>query len=516
MKTLTYYTIASLLGAWLFLSGSLYGQTVQDNQDDTQQATPIDDNQNTDDGSKKEPADPSKPSFSVVAGAVTVDGINYQQIGVRGDFPIGKLGLGLDLQLLLDDQGNIRKEDWDEGVDYMDKLYYIRWGQKGDPFYTKVGGLDRTTLGYGSIVYGYSNMVEYPTYKRVGLEVATNLTSFGFEYFMNDFKELTAATPSMLTGGRLFVKPFGGFLQVGGSFVSDLNQYNGLRDNDGDGYPDAIDYEPYDSRVVTEADSYRVYGVSETAILELQTTGRISSIERDQLLKISDNQEKATIYGADIGLRFIDTEKVKLSIYGEWAQVYETKGWGFAAPGLDLVFGPLNFNIAYRQSKDKFLFAYFNNTYELERAIFVAGTNGAPVAQTKLDSLENVTGKEGVFASFGLNLFSLIDVRFDYQLLMRDGAEDDQSITGELGIAEGLIPKVSEVNAYYTQNNVTDLTEWKTPSTILGYRFGIEASPGVVLVFDTRYTFNDANGDGKIGGDDETDKTFSISTEAKF
>ena len=80
-----------------------------------------------------------KMGGSVIIGATTINNTNYQQIGLRADIPIWKLGFGLDIQLLIDDEGNIREEDWDEFEDYLDKIFYIRWGRKGDPFYAKDG-----------------------------------------------------------------------------------------------------------------------------------------------------------------------------------------------------------------------------------------------------------------------------------------------------------------------------------------------------------------------------------------
>ncbi|PKL74317.1 MAG: hypothetical protein CVV27_21110, partial [Candidatus Melainabacteria bacterium HGW-Melainabacteria-1] len=102
--------------------------------------------------------------MGAVFGAVTIDGMNYQQIGLRPELTLWRIGIGLDIHVLLDEEGKVREEDWDNWEDYLDKLYYIRFGQKGDTFFFRYGGLDWTTLGYGTLIYGYSNMLEYPTY----------------------------------------------------------------------------------------------------------------------------------------------------------------------------------------------------------------------------------------------------------------------------------------------------------------------------------------------------------------
>ncbi|MDI3526566.1 MAG: hypothetical protein PWR03_749 [Tenuifilum sp.] len=43
-----------------------------------------------------------------IIGAVNIDGKNYQQFALRTDIPIGKFGFGLDIQLLFDENGQIR------------------------------------------------------------------------------------------------------------------------------------------------------------------------------------------------------------------------------------------------------------------------------------------------------------------------------------------------------------------------------------------------------------------------
>ena len=95
-----------------------------------------------------------------VFGAVTIDGKNYQQMGLRPELKLWKFGVGLDISILLDEDGKIREEDWDDKEDYIDKIYYLRFGQKGDPLYIIYGRIGKTTLGYGTLINGYKNLLE--------------------------------------------------------------------------------------------------------------------------------------------------------------------------------------------------------------------------------------------------------------------------------------------------------------------------------------------------------------------
>ncbi|HRX49484.1 MAG TPA: hypothetical protein P5120_18320, partial [Spirochaetota bacterium] len=191
-----------------------------------------------------------------VFGAVTIDGKNYQQMGLRPELKLWKFGVGLDISILLDEDGKIREEDWDDKEDYIDKIYYLRFGQKGDPFYFLYGGLESTTLGYGTLINGYTNLLEYPTYKRQGLDIGFETKYLGMQAIVNDFKELQGKNRAVMGGGRIYLRPFSR-VQIGGSIAGDLNEYKGLRDTDDDGYPDEVDAYPDDDSYVTEIDYYR-------------------------------------------------------------------------------------------------------------------------------------------------------------------------------------------------------------------------------------------------------------------
>ena len=109
-------------------------------------------------------------------GAVTIDGKVWNQIALRPIVPFGEFAVALDLVFYFDQDGNIHQDEWDFSSPentkntIIDKIYYIRYGLKNDPLYFKIGSLDRVDLGYGILVNAYSNAIQYPQVRKVGLD----------------------------------------------------------------------------------------------------------------------------------------------------------------------------------------------------------------------------------------------------------------------------------------------------------------------------------------------------------
>jgi len=80
--------------------------------------------------------------------------IAFQKFSFFPEFSYGKWGLGLDLTFEFDGAFNLRDLDndgnadtWSKFSDYLYKIYYVRYGFKGDPLYARVGAFETYTLG---------------------------------------------------------------------------------------------------------------------------------------------------------------------------------------------------------------------------------------------------------------------------------------------------------------------------------------------------------------------------------
>ena len=89
---------------------------------------------------------PPKPfGMGMGIGSVTLDGVLYNQLALRPEINIGKIGIGLDLVVYMDNEGNMRNDEWDIENDpglLLDKILFIRYGKKTDPAWIKYGSIE--------------------------------------------------------------------------------------------------------------------------------------------------------------------------------------------------------------------------------------------------------------------------------------------------------------------------------------------------------------------------------------
>lgn len=442
-------------------------------------------------------------------GAVTMDGQTWTQIALRPDIPIGKLGIALDLTLYFDEDGDIRKEDWNEPKDLIDKIYYIRWGHKGDPVYLKAGALDDVTLGYGMLVRHYSNAVQYPAVRRLGGEFDLTIGKPQLEGFVANFRELGISGGTGLVGLRASY-PVIGKLRAGAAFIQDGNLYAGMEDEDGDGVPDQLDRFPdYD-----DGSEYRLWND-----LETQLAGNLELLQRlresagypgeewlnDSLKDYRAASQDLRAFTADLGYELLPN----LDLYFQYSKFLDF-GNGMA-PGV--LWRPahwINFGAEYRIWGDEFIGEFWNRSYDTERTWF----DGDSVL-TKQDKLAGAVAMKGWFADARVNIFNILTAYAAYNTMKPDesGSDNYNSLWADAGLNLSRVPKLTELSAYYTQTGEKSLLkDLKTPSTVHGIRLGYEMAPGAEMRLNWQTTYTDRNADRKISGDDERDRIFSVET----
>jgi hypothetical protein len=145
-------------------------------------------------------------------GSVTIDGNTYGKIVVQPDFDFGKLKGTLYLPIIyrenfLDPDDWYRpggNDEWSFGTDQpagdyaaiaLDamtdiilKFKYIQWGNDPsiDPFYVQVGNIPSMQLGHGILIRDYANDADFPSIRRIGLNMTVTTGGMRIQGLVND------------------------------------------------------------------------------------------------------------------------------------------------------------------------------------------------------------------------------------------------------------------------------------------------------------------------------------------
>lgn len=402
---------------------------------------------------------PTPNSFAMGFGMTTIDGKNYYLVNASPEFALGQVGVGLDLNLRFDtDSGKLYKEDWRNARDAFKAIRYIRYGSKegGSPFFIRAGELDRTTLGYGQIMYLYNNSPSYDARKR-GAEMALDFGFAGMEAVYADF-----ARPGV-TGARAYVRPLDDIavpvfdrLEVGVSMAADLTKDAGMFGN--------VDY------------------------------------------------GTPTVYGADVGLPLVKNALGQVVVYGDMAKI-KNAGSG-SAVGTQLAFNGLGMvHLASRLEQrfigDRYMPSFFNSFYEIQRYSLVGGM---PVSQLGA-VMQSTSPGNGMYGDLSGDVIGVVTATGSYQRLYKQpnsgwlhmdvgtgdkvpnvvvkGSYDKWNVGNETGLFKLDANTLATLETGYKPNRfmtVSMLTEWtfapiRNGDDIIGYKTQKRIEPKVTFGF---------------------------------
>ena len=442
-------------------------------------------------------------------GAVALNGKIYNQLSLKPEITHGKLGVGLDLYIYIDENGEIYEDSWDFSDSestlrtLLDKIYYVRWGQPYDKFYFKAGALDTYTLGHGILVNNYSNIIERPQIRRIGLNMKYRLNDkIKFEYFQSDFKR----SPGLIAFGVGFDLMPRTVVKV--NYATDLNQNSRLEELT----------TKYDRESLEE-----YYN-----LIDHYVGMNMTFDEFFEMYELNASGNKDQVSGFSIGVDYRLAHNIVL--YSEYAQLIgmttkspiddteQKLGSGIIPLGLGVNFGRGSFNIEYRKTlSDNFIFNYWNRSYDVERCIKV----DEGVSYTKESTLNRFGDMEGLFANFSYDVLKVMNFSIGYQDMQGSLWNDDskeykednsKTFLSTITINPSLIPKVKKAQIFYQSSNVPNPFEIAKPSssTIHGYDIGLEVSTGVVVIYKARTTYRLEDGEY------EPIKTMELETQFIF
>ena len=319
---------------------------------------------------------PGQGQFTGGAGITWIDNEPFYTISLAPELSFANFGVGLDLRLTFDSQGNIRKESFNDFSDYLSIIRYVRYGLKNDPVFIKLGALDYYTLGHGSIMYLYNNSPSFDN-RKVGLVFDIDFGDFGFESIYSRFAEAGVA------GLRGYVRPLHyttlgsipiiGNLEVGATYAGDFDENAGITE----GFLNP-------------------------------TTNKFETIT---------DKGTISIVGFDIGLPVISGSFADVTLYYDFAHIIDF-GSG-SATGVIAQLNPLGLvqvtaKLERRFNGDEYIPSYFNSFYEIER--FQNKPDGSFISKARiLSGLKN--NDDGWYGELGINALGLLNIIGSYQRL---------------------------------------------------------------------------------------------------
>ena len=318
---------------------------------------------------------PGKGNLTGGLGLNWIDGQLYYRFHFMPEVSFANFGVGLDLNLDIDKNGNIRKEDFNTLSDYLSIIRYVRYGLKHDPVFIKLGALDYYNLGHGTIMYQYNNSPSIDN-RKIGLVADIDFGEFGFESIYSTFAE------AGVTAIRAYVRPIKftsladfpiiSNLEVGGTYAADFNKYSGV--------------------VFTP---------------NLNSSGFIA-----------DDKGRMQIVGVDLGLPIIKSSMLNIQLYSDFNKIINYGSGVAAGITVDLNgLGILNASakMERRFNNAQYIPSYFNSMYEVER-YKIDTVNNSPFSKATL--LSSITNPDnGYFGELDLHFMGLFDIIGSYQRL---------------------------------------------------------------------------------------------------
>ena len=499
----------------------------------------------------------SGSGHSASVGSVTVQDRQLYRLALRPQVPLGPAAMVLDVELFIGDDGSFQSLGWSfatpaETFDsLLRKIYYVRYGGPRDPAFVRIGALDRVTFGYGLIMDRYRNTLEYPGVKRTGAVfhfegLAGN--RFGLQGMVNNVQDFQQG--GAVLGTRLFTY-VAERVELGATYVLDIDQYAGLLDRDGDGYPDAVDAFPGDDVAARDNDGDGVPddrdidddndGLLDIDAPELRRVrAGLEALEEDGLRLDRDVQrtnpfdkhgadpDRFGIFGLDAGYHWKQSPQLDLTFYGQVGILHDdddeltlrdarlqgvtsanrrATGLGIAAPGLMVRTGTFEGRIEYRYFLEDFEASYFDNLYDLDRARLDLLTGRAAPKDAGLNRAESLNGFYGWVSS---DLFGLAKGSADYEHLLGENASK-RRFHGSVNLSPIVmksVPRLSRLALHYQKNHIgrrldgdgtpgsADAFLESTEDTFYGYEIGFDLDGAAVYV-DTHFLF-ERDADGRI------------------
>jgi len=304
-------------------------------------------------------------------GTATYKSNSYFHAGTNLRLRMNEMEFVYNIWIALSSTKGFYTNNWDEWQDIINNIHHLQIFHPSDPFFLRIGMIDKLEFGRGYLVDNYNNTIILPFENLSGLQIKTGTRNFTANFFLNDLTR-----PRI--GGLYFNKRISNRFNASFTYVGDINQHSNIhktyQDKDGDSYPDIVD--PQDN-----IENYP----NETVIVDDDTTYTNDLISLDN---IDDIQLHA--FGLGLKYQIANISGSDVFITGDLG-ILSTPSLGISFPNLFIGNNIFEFGVGADFQSPSFQISIFDRSYEYNKARFIKNEEGkyALISRDKLIENEN-------------------------------------------------------------------------------------------------------------------------------
>ncbi len=299
----------------------------------------------------------------------------------------------------------LRADEYNEVSDWFHAVRRLRYGRKGEGrFYFLFGELHggSGTVGHGTIVNDYHTVTDFNS-RQSGLQIDLDFRTFGIETLVN------AITAWNVTVLRAYLRP----VRLGAG-VDDDSRAHSLLEDLTFGVTAAVDWDAPET-------------------LTPGGGGIALNSKRNPLFAVG----QLAVFGLDVDVPLVDTERFQLAAWADGVQIVGHGNGLFVGVRATIEipvwdFNPLELGFEWRQLSRRFLPAYFDARYEIERYAFPT----LSAATTRRAYLQLATATTGFSGSLRWGIRRLFTLRGTFT----DYLDDRDNQLGELVLEASTAP----------------------------------------------------------------------------
>lgn len=378
-------------------------------------------------------------------------------------------------------------KNWDQWQDIINNIHHISVFHPSDPFYLRIGMIDKLEFGRGYLVDNYNNTVILPFENLTGAQIKASNRKYLANVFVNDLTK-----PRIF--GLYFNQRISKRFSADFTYVVDYNQYSNVIDTDKDSYPDKVDpqdeTENFPDEMIVSDDGDTTYtndliSLDDFEDRQLHTFG------------LGLKYQLATISGSDI------------YITGDIAWL-TTPSMGISFPNLYIGNEIFEAGIGADFQSHDFRPSIFGRSYEYRKARFIKNIDGEYELITRDINYEDE--KDGWYTGwntfFNLKLSNMLNIKTKYREVNR---KDDfnRHVMFSIKSKYSFSTYLKSYSIFMEHKDFDKIFKEKTDGQIFG--FSILTRPHKAIDVNLRYRqqYQDKEGDGKIQKDD-VERNFSL------